>query len=125
MTETVQRKTLEQLDAALFYSQDNLRVIAEMLSASLKNTTPEETPFLDIVRAGELLSRTVEKLVIVAPYLVFRNDYEAIERLKEWVTESMKYIGDQRADIILMLIEYQRDLITQTGRTSNGQMVLL
>jgi len=96
-----------------------------MLSVSLKNTTPEETHFLDIVRAGELLSRTVEKLVIVAPYLVFRNDYEAIDRLKVWLTESTKYIGEKRSDSLMMLIDYQQDLLLRTETASTGQMVLI
>lgn len=123
--ETIQRKTLEQLDAALFNSQANLRLISEMLGASLKNTEPNETHFLDIVRAGELLARTVEKLVIVAPYLVFRNDYEAVERLKDWLTESTEFIGETRAQHLVMLIKYQQDLLLRTETASTGQMVLI
>jgi hypothetical protein len=118
-------KTLEQLDSALFHFQESMGKMAIMLNQSINAVDPSEPYFLDIIRGCESLSKTIGKTVEIAPYIAFRNDFEAVEAIKAWLTESTEYIGEQRGNMITMLMKYQEALIAKTETKVKSQMVLI
>lgn len=120
----IHKKTLAELDASLLSFQRSMAKIAGLLEQSIDNASPD-TYFLDLIKGSESISKTIEKLVILAPYLIFRNDFEAVERIKEWLLSSTQFIGEERGKMILMLAIYQEALIVRTEIPTQQQMTLL
>lgn len=120
----IHKKTLAELDASLLSFQTSLSKLASLLEQSIDNASPA-TYFLDLIKGSESISKTIEKLVILAPYLIFRNDFEAVERVKEWLLSSTQFIGEKRFEMIRMLTEYQEILIARTETPTQHQMTLL
>jgi hypothetical protein len=123
--ETIQRDTLKNLDETLHNLQGGIKKLSEALSAAIDALVVEETDPLLLIKGAESLSRTIEKLVIVAPFLSFRNDFEAIEALKVWLTQSTIYVGEERGAMLLMLCSYQADLLRYITPEFTQQMTLL
>lgn len=121
----IQRKTLAELDKALYSFQKSIAKMSDLLEQSIDNASPDDTYFLDYVKAAESIAKTIEKLTIVSPFVAFRNDFEAIQGAKEWLTISTKYIGEKRFEMIQALTEYQEELISRTEAENKQQMILL
>lgn len=96
--------TLQQFQAAALDLSKLIQNETAVLKAG-KYELPE------LYRMAEAHSRTLLRMVELAPFLDFRSQIEGIEGFREWLLTSQEYIGETRQSILEALNTYQQSII--------------
>ncbi len=126
MTNDARKTKLKALDESLDNILLTVLSVTETLKIQASQIQVNDYDSLNLFRGIKDLSQAMEKFIDLAPFMAFREDFEAVERAKEWLLTSTEFIGEKRQPIFEFLLSYQNALIQATGKaTASPQYQLL
>lgn len=120
MEQPTRRSKLSKLDDSLDNILETVYQATERLKEQAERLEVNDYDLLSLIRGVKELSQSTGNLIEHAPFLSFRDDFEAIDRCREWVLISTEWIGDHRQIVLDCLSAYQADLIVKTGKVNES-----